>query len=81
VNTRRLRANAIEADEQSERLSVPDIPNREIPDVSARVAQQERRCWSGDEQVPVDRLPRSRRTLAEAPGPLAVMTGRRGRCA
>ena len=78
VNTRRLRANAIEAAEQSERLSVPDIAEPLKFQTFLREWPQERRLLVGDETGAGRPVAEIARTLAEAPGPLAVMTGPEG---
>jgi 16S rRNA (uracil1498-N3)-methyltransferase len=78
VNTRRLRANAIEAAEQSERLTVPEIDEpakfadflRDWPDGRALLF--------GDETGAGQPVAEAARTLAEAGSPLSVLTGPEG---
>jgi 16S rRNA (uracil1498-N3)-methyltransferase len=78
INTRRLRANAIEAAEQSERLSVPEI------DAPVRFATflerwpDKRRLLVGDETGTGRPIADMAGELAENPDPLAVMTGPEG---
>lgn len=78
VNTRRLRANAIEAAEQSERLSVPVI------DEPVRLSElldawpTDRRLLVGDETGAGRPVAEVAAALSEPPGPLAVMTGPEG---
>jgi len=78
VNTRRLRANAIEAAEQSERLSVPEIeePVR-FPTFLERWPNI-RRLLVGDETGAGRPIVEVVGELAENPQPLAVMTGPEG---
>ncbi|MEP4379968.1 MAG: 16S rRNA (uracil(1498)-N(3))-methyltransferase [Alphaproteobacteria bacterium] len=78
VNTRRLRANAIEAAEQSERLSIPEIdaPVR-FPDF-LDAWPTARRLLVGDETGAGKPILDIAAELAENPAPLAVMTGPEG---
>lgn len=78
VNTRRLRANAIEAAEQSERLSVPEID--EPVRLTAFLAHwpDRRRLLVGDETGGGRPIADVAGDLARQPGPLAVMTGPEG---
>lgn len=78
VNTRRLRANAIEAAEQSERLSVPEIAESLKFRDFLRNWPQERKLLVGDETGAGRPVAEIARKLADTPGPLAVMTGPEG---
>ena len=78
VNTRRLRANAIEAAEQSERLSVPEIAE---PVRFRRLLEgwpDMRRLLVGDETGTGRPIVEVAGELAQTPHPLAVMTGPEG---
>jgi len=78
VNTKRLHANAIEAAEQSERLSVPEIA--EPVKLRSFLADwpHERRLLVGDETGAGRPVAEVAQMLAEQPGPLAVMIGPEG---
>jgi len=78
VNIRRLRANAIEAAEQSERLSIPEIdePVR-FPALLERWPNI-RRLLVGDETGTGRPIVEVATELTENPHPLAVMTGPEG---
>jgi 16S rRNA (uracil1498-N3)-methyltransferase len=78
VNTRRLRANAIEAAEQSERLSVPEVdePVR-FPAFLERWSGT-RRLLVGDETGAGRPIADIAAEMAQTPVPLAVMTGPEG---
>lgn len=78
VNTRRLRANAIEAAEQSERLSVPGIAEPVKFRSFVETWPHERRLLVGDETGAGRPVAEVTQMLADAPGPLAVMTGPEG---
>lgn len=77
VNTRRLRANAVEAAEQSERLSVPEIdePVR-FPTFLERWSG--RRLLVGDETGGGKPIAEIAAEMAKSPEPLAVMIGPEG---
>lgn len=77
VNTRRLRATAIEAAEQSERLSVPEIDDP-IGFSNFLERWSGRRLLVGDETGAGKPIADIAAELAENPGPLAVMTGPEG---
>ena len=77
VNTRRLRATAIEAAEQSERLSVPEI-DEPIGFSTFLGRWSGRRLLVGDETGAGKPIADIAAELAEKPGPLAVMTGPEG---
>lgn len=78
VNTRRLRANAIEAAEQSERLSVPEIAEPVRLPAFLDGWPSTRRLLVGDETGAGRPIADFVAELAENPGPLAVMTGPEG---
>lgn len=78
VNTKRLRANAVEAAEQSERLSVPEIAE---PIKFQQLLQEwpaDRRLLVGDETGAGRPVAEVAQKLAEALGVCAVMTGPEG---
>ena len=76
VNTERMRANAIEAAEQSERVTVPDIREAVALDKLLADWPSERRIVFCDEAGDARPI---REALAEAPdGPWAVFTGPEG---
>ena len=76
VNGERLRANAIEAAEQSGRLSVPDVREPKDLDVLLRAWPEDRRILYCDE---AGDAPSIHNGLVAAPdGPWAVLTGPEG---
>ena len=78
VNTKRLRANAIEAAEQSERLSVPEIAEPLKFQKLLRDWPVDRRLLVGDQTRTGRPVAEIARQLAQTPGSLAVMTGPEG---
>jgi 16S rRNA (uracil1498-N3)-methyltransferase len=78
VNTKRLRANAIEAAEQSERLSVPEIDEPVKFRSFLEAWPRDRRLLVGDETGAGRPVAEVAHILAGEPGPLAVMTGPEG---
>ncbi|MEK9796281.1 MAG: RsmE family RNA methyltransferase, partial [Alphaproteobacteria bacterium] len=78
VNTRRLRANAIEAAEQSERLTVPEIDEPAKFADFLRYWPDGRALLFGDETGAGQPVAEAARTLAEAGSPLSVLTGPEG---
>ena len=78
VNTKRLHANAIEAAEQSERLSVPEIAEPLKFQKFLRDWPVDRRLLVGDETGTGRPVAEIARQLAQTPGSLAVMTGPEG---
>lgn len=78
VNTKRLRANAIEAAEQSERLTVPDIAEPVKFSGLLRDWPADRTLLFGDETGQGRPVAEVARACAQAPSPLAVMTGPEG---
>ena len=78
VNTRRLHANAIEAAEQSERLSVPEVAEPLRLPALLEGWPAERRMLVGDETGAGRPVADVAAELAETCGPLAVMTGPEG---
>ncbi len=78
VNTRRLRANAIEAAEQSERLAVPAVDEPLRLPALLEGWPTERRLLVGDETGTGQPIADVAAELAKDPGPLAVMTGPEG---
>jgi len=77
VNTRRMRANAIEAAEQSERLSVPEI-DEPVRFSSFLERWSGRRLLVGDETGGGQPIADIAAEMAKSPEPLAVMTGPEG---
>lgn len=78
VNTRRLRANAIEAAEQSERLSVPEVDEPVRLPAFLEQWSGTRRLLLGDETGAGKPIAEIAAEIAETPAPLAVMTGPEG---
>lgn len=78
VNTRRLHANAIEAAEQSERLSVPTVAEPLRLPALLEGWPAERRMLVGDETGAGRPISDVAAELMESPGPIAVMTGPEG---
>jgi len=78
VNTRRLRANATEAAEQSERLSVPEIDEPVRFPAFLEQWPDTRRLLVGDETGAGRPIAEVAAEMAQTPMPLAVMTGPEG---
>ncbi len=78
INTRRLHANAIEAAEQSERLSVPTVDEPVRLPALLEEWPAERQMLVGDETGAGRPISDVAAELMENPGPVAVMTGPEG---